>query len=109
MVGVIQIIFSLYPNEFFKAFKTGLPKHGYLGLAIMLLGIAQPLNALCRPSKGSALRATWELFHKFTGRILTICGFFNCGLGALLAMKQGNDVAKFRVLLILSISFAVLW
>merc|ERR1712150_92869 len=109
MVGVIDIVFSLYGHEFSKAFVEGLPKHGYFGFAIMLFGIAQPLNAFCRPSKDNENRATWEFLHKNLGRILTFLGFANCILGSLLAKQQHKTVAMFNVFLILSIISAVLW
>merc|ERR1712050_599520 len=78
IVGLYDIISALYPNNFGKTFITGLPKHGYFGLVIMLLGILQPVNGIIRPSRTSKMRTNWEFLHKNIGRTLAIGGLVNC-------------------------------
>ncbi|XP_068705524.1 uncharacterized protein [Montipora foliosa] len=79
--------------------------HGGLGLAIMLIGLQQPLNARFRPhppkeneikTKG---RFFWELFHKNLGRLALFLALINISLGFLLAVVPTAVWAVWFVLL----------
>ncbi|EDO40900.1 predicted protein [Nematostella vectensis] len=65
--------------------------HGGLGLAIMIMGILQPLNAIIRPHKhrdGSPTRKRiiWEWCHKLLGRLALVLALINICLGLFLAV-----------------------
>ncbi|XP_048580915.1 uncharacterized protein LOC5512598 isoform X2 [Nematostella vectensis] len=65
--------------------------HGSLGLAIMIMGILQPLNAIIRPHKhrdGSPTRKRiiWEWCHKLLGRLALVLALINICLGLFLAV-----------------------
>lgn len=65
--------------------------HGGLGIAIMIIGLTQPLNAIVRPHKHpdgtkSTGRIIWELFHKNIGRVGLILALINITLGLFLAV-----------------------
>ena len=63
-VGIAVALFVLAPVD---------TLHGSLGLAVMSVGLLQPLNAIVRPHKGGVgqvrrLRTAWEVVHKWSGR-----------------------------------------
>lgn len=61
--------------------------HHQLGLAVMIVGLLQPINAFIRPhvppagSAKSTPRRVWEFAHKNLGRLAIIGGFCNVVIG----------------------------
>ena len=65
--------------------------HGRPGIAVMLLGLLQPLNAFFRPHKDadakaqSSSRKTWEFWHKNAGRLTLFLAFVQMIYGGTIA------------------------
>mmetsp|Transcript_35018 Transcript_35018/g.83031 ORF Transcript_35018/g.83031 Transcript_35018/m.83031 type:complete len:369 (-) Transcript_35018:765-1871(-) len=61
----------------------GLPySHGRVGIIVLALALAQPINGAIRPHPGTgAWRRVWEAVHGVTGRAAVALGVFNCFLG----------------------------
>jgi hypothetical protein len=61
--------------------------HQQIGLAVMLLGWLQPLNAFLRPhatdkgGKPTCARLLWERLHKTSGRVAIVLGIVACVSG----------------------------
>ena len=55
--------------------------HAQLGLAIFILTALQPILALMRPKKGSALRVLWFSSHLLFGMAALALGWWNCVTG----------------------------
>eukprot|EP01064_Diplonema_japonicum_P028918 TRINITY_DN454_c1_g1_i1.p1 TRINITY_DN454_c1_g1~~TRINITY_DN454_c1_g1_i1.p1 ORF type:complete len:547 (+),score=114.30 TRINITY_DN454_c1_g1_i1:45-1685(+) len=79
IIGFGLIIPSVQSKHFMFA-------HGGIGLAVMIVGLLQPLNAFVRPHKApaSTLRTVWELVHKNAGRLALLLANINIILGMLL-------------------------
>ena len=66
----------------------------YTGIVVIALGLQQPIFALLRPHKPdageepSALRAVWEVAHKYLGWLALLGGVTNCALGAAVAAAK---------------------
>lgn len=43
--------------------------HSWLGLALLIVALLQPMAATCRPGKGERFRVAWEWIHKGSGRL----------------------------------------
>eukprot|EP01051_Picozoa_sp_SAG22_P019939 SAG22_NODE_3848_length_1504_cov_0.977936_2_plen_282_part_00 len=67
--------------------------HAVLGTAVMLLGLCQPLGALCRghPSDKTAQRMVWEVVHKMGGRLMLLAAALNIYLGLSVEMLGASS------------------
>ena len=74
--------------------------HTIIGLVVVILGTLQPLNAMFRmhpPADGwpngvkPMKRKLFEWVHKGSGRIATILGILNVGIGVILVRAYGFD------------------
>eukprot|EP00943_MAST-04B_sp_MAST-4B-sp1_P001323 g1323.t1 len=70
--------------------------HTWIGLAVVVVGTLQPLNAYCRPHAAatpnetkSGARQCWEFVHKGFGYVAIFGGMFNVVLGILLVKQNG--------------------
>ena len=55
--------------------------HARLGLAVVVLTLLQPLNALVRPHKGKPHRNLWEWIHKGSGYLVLFLSLITIFLG----------------------------
>ena len=85
--------------------------HGALGLAVTILGLQQPFNALIRPHKPddgaekTTKRFIWELLHKNIGRLALLIAIIQISMGLFLALAHTAIWAlwyAYVILLILS-------
>lgn len=97
LAGVSYAMMLIYNGNLSKIAE--LPMHGLIGLAVTVIGVLQPLNAILRPHGDGMLRVAWELLHKTMGRFATVAGLLNCILGAVVARQQEGDEALFSTLL----------
>ena len=86
--------------------------HTIIGLVVVILGTLQPLNAMFRmhpPADGwpngvkPMKRKLFEWVHKGSGRIATILGILNVGIGVILVRAYGFDDSVTTVATIFSI------
>ena len=73
--------------------------HSVLGLAIMLIGWIQPLNAWIRPHPGEKYREIWSFFHKNLGRMALMAALINIALGLMMAVVVDAVWITYLVLL----------
>ena len=77
--------------------------HGSMGVAIMSLGLLQPINAFFRPRKDkaapvqSAHRRRWELLHKASGYTALLLTVPTLAIGTTFLMP--NDARTFQIAL----------
>lgn len=65
--------------------------HTVIGMAVMILGVLQPINALMRPHKGDANRWIFNWVHWTAGRLAWAGGIANVALGiALFRQRDGR-------------------
>ena len=55
--------------------------HAQMGIAIFIMMALQPVLAVVRPPKGSALRAVWYVTHWTLGMAAAVLGWWNCFTG----------------------------
>ncbi|XP_069132521.1 kelch domain-containing protein 4-like [Argopecten irradians] len=86
-IGIVFAILSVQSKHFTFA-------HGSIGIAVMILGLQQPLNACFRgkrPDVGetrSTRRKIWELIHHFSGRVAVLLALVNISLGVFFAVAR---------------------
>jgi hypothetical protein len=93
--------------------------HTWIGLAVVVVGTLQPLNAYCRPHAAAApnetksgARQCWEFMHKGFGYVAIFGGIFNVVLGILLVKQDGyvSTVSGISLsLFIINMSIVVIW
>ena len=82
LLGIIGVIIAL--SNYGEPLAT---RHGRLGVAVMTLGLLQPINAFFRPHKvtdGKAVdskRKMWEFWHKNSGRLTMLVALVNIFYG----------------------------
>lgn len=74
--------------------------HSKVGLAVMVLGLLQPLNAFIRPAAGAgAKRAVWQVWHKGIGAVTLVLAAVTMPLGLkLIGAVKGIKIAYYAYL-----------
>ena len=96
--GFVAIAVHKGPAQF-VGFGVSLA-HMYTGIVVIALGLQQPIFALLRPHKPdageepSALRAAWEVAHKYLGWLALLGGVTNCALGAAVAAAKYESASR---------------
>jgi hypothetical protein len=86
--------------------------HSRLGLAVIIAGALQPLNALFRPAPDAAKRWLWNILHKGMGYFAVVAAGPVIYLGLRLLDVRAGDVAAIVYIILFSVSaaaFAVVW
>lgn len=84
LLGTLGFVISMLMVSAGRFLAAG---HSFIGVAVTLLGLAQPIGAMCRPhapDKGalaSKARRRWELSHKWGGRLAVVLGLVNPFIG----------------------------
>ena len=83
---------------------TELGLHGKLGIFVVLLTCAQPVNAVFRPGKtAGAPRVAWKQLHTMLGWAAVACGAFNCIVGSWeMVEKEGDSAGRWYAVLALA-------
>lgn len=84
-------------------YLSNLGLHGKLGILVLLLTCAQPVNAYFRPAKTAGQpRASWKRLHAGLGWATVAGGAFNCFVGVgELAEKEGDSASRWYMALVL--------
>jgi len=71
-------------------------RHAKLGLATMIIGLLQPLNALIRPhpEPRTTMRLAWEILHKGLGYLVIIMAMAAIFLGMMQISPEASMAAK---------------
>ena len=84
LVGTICGIISVPSHEHFKF------AHSIFGYLLFVMVVQQPFNAMLRPQPTeqgfNCGRAFWEIWHRWSGRLVLLCGVINITLGLFLAV-----------------------
>ena len=83
---------------------SGLGLHGKLGVLVLLLTCAQPVNAVFRPAKTAGKpRVAWKQLHAGLGWAAVVLGAFNCVVGVWeFVEKEGDSAARWYAVLALA-------
>ena len=84
-------------------YLSNLGLHGKLGILVLLLTCAQPVNAYFRPAKSAGQpRAAWKRLHTVVGWATVAGGAFNCFVGVReMAEKEGDSESRWYLALAL--------
>jgi len=94
LVGFVMAV--VYAQEHSSHFSV---PHAVIGLVVVVIGTAQPLNALVRPhvpaegERKSMKRKVWEVVHKGSGWIAVALGAANVFIGAAAARAKDYEGA----------------
>ena len=108
--GFVAIAVHKGPAQF-VGFGVSLA-HMYTGIVVIALGLQQPIFALLRPHKPdageepSALRAVWEVAHKYLGWLALLGGVTNCALGAAVAAAKYESGLSIGAAVVLGVGTA---
>ena len=108
--GFVAIAVHKGPAQF-VGFGVSLA-HMYTGIVVIALGLQQPIFALLRPHKPdageepSALRAVWEVAHKYLGWLALLGGVTNCALGAAVAAAKYESALSIGAAVVLGVGTA---
>jgi len=100
--AVIGWIIALRNFDVFTDIGYNNYRHGICGMATMVLGLLQPLNALIRPhatkegETRSTMRLVWEVIHKGSGYITLLLAAATIILGTTV-LPEENDQTSFQV------------
>lgn len=72
--------------------------HAKCGLAVMIVGVMQPLNAFIRPKPGAPYRAIWSFCHKNLGYGAVLLAIVTIVLGLRIAKAPNAYVIAYIVL-----------
>ena len=114
-VIAFAIIVAAYDDVGAKHFGGPNKSHEQLGLAVMVIGLLQPLNAFIKrphpPKPGetkTTARFVWELVHKNLGRLGIACGIVNVAYGLTLSRVDRFPNLERGVLIIIWLAVVVL-
>ena len=71
--------------------------HAQMGIAIFIMMALQPVLAIMRPHKGSALRAVWYVTHWTLGMAAVALGWWNCFTGLQLYTEEWATDTTVRI------------
>lgn len=79
LVGLIVAVYMKLNTPHFNS------THAKFGLAVMIVGVLQPLNAFIRPKPGAEWRSLWSFAHKNMGYAAVLAAVPTIYLGLLIA------------------------